>query len=95
MDWKTYLLSQKGWQDSQGNTVVFSSQDLNGNQGELWLFLDEGLRCGGRNVCIHSVEEIKNALLGCGKQELWMCVQKDLEGAKQDVCRKIDRGTDS
>lgn len=82
MDWKKYLLSQKGWQDSQGNTVVFFSQDLNGRKEGLWLFLDEGLRCGGRSVCVQSMEEIRDALLGCGKQELWMCVQRDLEGEK-------------
>ena len=82
MDWKTYLLMQKGWQDSQGNTVVFSSQDLNGNQDGLWLFLDEGLRCGGRSASVHSIEEIRDALLGCGKKELWLCVQKALEGEK-------------
>ena len=42
-----------------------------------------------------SLAAIKDALLGCRKEALWLMVQNDLEGAGIDVRREIDGGTDS
>lgn len=48
-EFRAFLLSRTGWQDENGNTVVFSETNLTGETAGdgLWLFLDEGLRCGG------------------------------------------------
>ncbi len=32
MDWQTFLISQKGWRDDEGNTLCFSDCDLNGKK---------------------------------------------------------------
>ena len=39
MDWQTFLISQKGWRDDEGNTLCFSDCDLNGKkkEGVLWM----------------------------------------------------------
>lgn len=79
-DWREFLLSRKGWQDGKGNTVVFSDRGLQEapGEGKLWLFLDEGLRCGGMHRPIPPTEEaVKAALLGVGKTELWKAIEKD------------------
>ncbi|MBQ7757996.1 hypothetical protein [Anaerotignum sp.] len=79
-DWRKFLLSCKGWQDEKGNTVVFSDRGLIGepNGDELWLFLDEGLRCGGMHRHIDPKKEaVKEALLGVGKTELWEAIERD------------------
>ena len=46
-EFRAFLLSRTGWQDENGNTVVFSETNLTGETAGdgLWLFLDEGL-CG-------------------------------------------------
>ena len=79
-DFRTFLLSRTGWQDEKGNTVVFSDRGLFGEpqEGELWLFMDEGLRCGGMNRSIEPmVEAVKEALCGVGKDELWNAIEMD------------------
>lgn len=96
MDWKTFLTTQKGWKDSNENTVVFSEYDLQGQKAEdgLWIYLDEGLRCGGmRRELPCSLQAVQAALLGCGKTELWSMLVKDMEREDIDVCREIDRRT--
>lgn len=98
MDWQTFLISQKVWRDDEGNTLCFSDCDLNGKKSEgiFWIYLDEGLRCGGMHRPIPvSLAAVKDALLGCRKEALWLMVQNDLEGAGIDVRREIDRGTDT
>ena len=80
-DLRTFLLSRKGWQDEKGNTVVFSDRGLYEEpQGEeFWIFLDEGLRCGGMNRKIKATEAaVREALLGCRKTELWSMIEKDI-----------------
>lgn len=77
---RTFLLSRKGWQDTKGNTVAFSDRGLTEEPkaGELWLFLDEGLRCGGMHRRIPAeIEAVRAALLGVGKAELWEMVERD------------------
>lgn len=79
-DFRDFLLSRKGWQDEKGNTVVFSDRGLytEPKANELWLFLDEGLRCGGMNRPIAPTETaVREALLGVGKKELWQAISKD------------------
>ncbi|WP_405727455.1 hypothetical protein [Anaerotignum sp.] len=79
-DFRTFLLSRNGWQDGKGNTVVFSDRGLFGEpkEGELWLFLDEGLRCGGMNRPIApALEAVREALCGVGKNELWAAIERD------------------
>lgn len=87
MNWKEYLLSCRGWQDSLGNSVCFFLENIIGERSEngIWLFLDEGLRCGGRSVCVSSMEDVAQALLGCGKKELWEKVKAGWERVDQDV----------
>lgn len=83
MDFRMFLLSRKGWQDEKGNTVVFSDRGLfeEPKEGELWLFLDEGLRCGGMHRRIDPAwEAVKEALCGVGKKELWEAIAKDWNG---------------
>ena len=98
MDWQTFLIYQKGWRDDEGNTLCFSDCDLNGKkkEGVLWIYLDEGLRCGGMHrPILVSLAAVKDALLGCRKDALWQMVKNDLEGAGIDVRREIDGRTDS
>lgn len=92
MEWKEYLLSTKGWQDAFGNRVSFFTENLQGEKARdgVWLFLDEGLRCGGRSACVFSMEEIKEVLLGCGKKELWNRIWLDWERMRKDVFGEIE-----
>lgn len=79
---REFLLSRKGWQDERGNTLAFFEKGLEGEpeKDALWLFLDEGLRCGGLQRRVLPEEaELENVLLGCGKRELWALLQKDME----------------
>ena len=41
-EFRAFLLSRTGWQDENGNTVVFSETNLTGETAGdgLWLFLD-------------------------------------------------------
>lgn len=81
-DLRAFLLSRNGWQDEKGNTVAFFENNLDGQaqEGFLWLFLDEGLRCGGLQKQIQPEEtEIEEALLGCGKKELWELLREDIK----------------
>lgn len=77
---RAFLLSHKGWQDTKGNTVVFSDRGLYSEPkaDELWLFLDEGLRCGGMSRSLEpTLEAVRTALCGVGKTELWEAIEKD------------------
>ncbi len=79
-DFRNFLLSRTGWQDGKGNTVVFSDRGLfaEPKEEELWLFLDEGLRCGGMNRPVEPTEEaVREVLLGVGKAELWKSIKAD------------------
>ena len=79
-DCQAFLLSRAGWRDEKGNTVVFSPQGLQGETVEhkIWLFLDEGLRCGGMHRPIEpKPEAVRDALLGIGKKELWQAMERD------------------
>ena len=81
-DLRTFLLSCKGFSDGKGNTVVFSDRGLLGEPKgeEFWMFLDEGLRCGGMHRKIEPTEEtIKEALLGCKKEALWRVIKEEVE----------------
>ena len=78
-DFRSFLLSRPGWQDGKGNTVIFSERGFEEQKGEeLWLCLDEGLRCGGMNRKVeHTAEAVKEALLGVGKDALWNAIEVD------------------
>jgi hypothetical protein len=83
-DLRTFLLSCKGFSDGAGNTVVFSDRGLAGepNGEEFWMFMDEGLRCGGMHRKIEATEEsMKEALLGCKKDALWEAIEKAIKEA--------------
>lgn len=51
MDWQTFLISQKGWRDDEGNTLCFSDCDLNGKKSEgiFWIYLTRDFAAA---VCI-------------------------------------------
>ena len=79
-EFRAFLLSRTGWQDEKGNTVVFSEQGLDGErtEAEIWLFLDEGLRCGGMHRRIAASEAaIRETLCGVGKEQLWEKIAAD------------------
>ena len=79
-EWRGFLLSRKGWQDEKGNTVIFFDRGFyeEPKGEELWLFLDEGLRCGGMHRSLAPTREaVRDALLGVGKRELWEAIEKD------------------
>lgn len=84
---RQFLLAQKGWQDEKGNTVVFSAKGLTEEptEEEFWIFLDEGLRCGGMHrKILPEASEIRKALLGCGKRELWEQIEKDIANLESE-----------
>ena len=92
MDWQTFLISQKGWRDDEGNTLCFSDCDLNGKkkEGVLWIYLDEGLRCGGMHRPIPvRLAAVTDAHLGRRLVSLWQMVENALYGACIDVRRGI------
>lgn len=77
-----FLLQQKGWRDEKGNTLAFFESGLDGQKEceMLWLFLDEGLRCGGLQRKVWPEEaELERILLGCKKEALWALLQKDIK----------------
>lgn len=79
-EFRAFLLSRKGWQDEMGNTVVFSDTGLDGETAAdgLWLFLDEGLRCGGMHRKIEpTAAAVQAALCGIGKKVLWERIAAD------------------
>jgi len=78
-DFRTFLLSRPGWQDGKGNTVGFSDRGFEEPKDEeLWICLDEGLRCGGMNRKVeHTPEAVREALCGVGKNELWEAIETD------------------
>ena len=81
-DLRTFLLSARGFSDGKGNTVVFSDRGLvsEPNGEEFWMFLDEGLRCGGMHRKIEPTAAcIQEALLGCKKEALWEVIKKEIE----------------
>ena len=81
-DFRHFLLSSGGWQDGKGNTVVFSEANLMGESMEdnIWLFMDEGLRCGGMHRPFQPVpEELARMLQGVGKEALWEAIKADWE----------------
>lgn len=81
MHLRTYLLKQKGFADAHENKVYFTDRGLYQEpQGEeFWIFLDEGLRCGGTARKIPCTKAaIGEVLLGCGKKELWEIVQQGI-----------------
>ena len=81
-DLRAFLLSCKGFSDGKGNTVMFSDRGLIGEptDDEFWLFMDEGLRCGGMHRKIEPTEEsIKEALLGCKKEALWEAIKEAID----------------
>ncbi|WP_313527428.1 hypothetical protein [Anaerotignum sp.] len=82
MDLREFLLQQQGFADDNENKVYFTDRGLYQEpQGkEFWVFLDEGLRCGGASRKIScDKEHIKDVLLGCGKKELWQKVLEHIE----------------
>lgn len=82
MNLRDFLLQQQGFADNNENKVYFTDRGLyEPPQGdEFWLFLDEGLRCGGTARKIPcDKEHIKEVLLGCGKFNLWEKVLLNIE----------------
>ena len=79
-EFRAFLLSRTGWQDENGNTVVFSETNLTGETAGdgLWLFLDEGLRCGGMHRRMAASEAaVRETLCGVGKELLWEKIAAD------------------
>lgn len=82
MNLREFLLNQGGFADDNENKVYFTDRGLYQvpQEGEFWIFLDEGLRCGGTARKIPcDKEHIKDVLLGCGKKELWKIVLENIE----------------
>ena len=87
MDLREFLLQQHGFADDNENKVYFTDRGLTQEpQGsEFWIFLDEGLRCGGtaRKISCDK-EHIQEVLLGCGKKDLWNKVLYHIETWEKD-----------
>ncbi len=82
MELREFLLQQHGFADDSENKVYFTDRGLTEepNDNEFWIFLDEGLRCGGTARKIPcDKEHIQEVLLGCGKNNLWQKVLKHIE----------------
>lgn len=78
---REFLLSRKGWRDEKGNTLAFFAQGLDGQKedDEIWLFLDEGLRCGGlQKRFVPEETALEDILIGLGKKELWILLKEDI-----------------
>lgn len=79
-EFRAFCLSRTGWQDENGNTVVFSETNLTGETAGdgLWLFLDEGLRCGGMHRRIGGKRSgSQRGTLRVGKEQLWEKIAAD------------------
>ena len=77
-EFRAFLLSRTGWQDENGNTVVFSETNLTGETAGdgLWLFLDESTtRMQGRIAA--SEAAVRETLCGVGKERLWEKIAAD------------------
>lgn len=82
MELREFLLQQRGFADDGDNKVYFTDRGLKQEpeDNEFWIFLDEGLRCGGTARKIPcDKEHIQEVLLGCGKINLWQKVLKHIE----------------
>ncbi|MEA5056217.1 hypothetical protein SDC9_164689 [bioreactor metagenome] len=82
MELREFLLQQRGFADDNENKVYFTDRGLSQEpeDNEFWIFLDEGLRCGGTAMKIPcDKEHIQEVLLGCGKNILWQKVLKHIE----------------
>jgi hypothetical protein len=79
---REYLLHHT-WQDTKENTLAFSDKDFYGEECDkdfIWLYLDEGCRCGGKILQIKcSLEQVILELEGCGKKELIELLKRDVE----------------
>lgn len=91
MDLRAFLLLQGGFADHQENKVYFTDRGLyqEPQEGEFWIFLDEGLRCGGTARKIPCKKEsIQDVLLGCGKHELWQIVAEAIENWEKGIPKR-------
>ncbi|HBF66183.1 MAG TPA: hypothetical protein DDW34_11105 [Clostridium sp.] len=82
MELREFLLQQRGFADDNENKVYFTDRGLSQEpeDNEFWIFLDEGLRCGGTARKIPcDKEHIQEVLLGCGLNNLWQKVLKHIE----------------
>ena len=89
-EFRAFLLSRTGWQDENGNTVVFSETNLTGETAGdgLWLFLDEGLRCGGMHRRIAASEAAIRETL-CGGAALGENSSRLGKGGIKMFCEKL------
>lgn len=82
MELRDFLLQLRGCSDENENKVYFTDRGLyqEPTKNEFWIFLDEGLRCGGTARKIPcDKEHIQEVLLGCGKIDLWHKVLNHIE----------------
>jgi len=81
MNVRAYLLEIKGIADEEGNRVYFSDRGLDGEVSDsvLWMFLDEGMRCGGISREVEPTGEcITEVLVGCRKYALAELVRREI-----------------
>ena len=73
--------------------LFFSETNLTGETAGdgLWLFLDEGLRCGGMHCRIAASEAaVRETLCGVGKELLWEKIAADwAKGGIKMFCEKL------
>lgn len=82
MNLRNYLLEKESFFDGEDNRIYFSNcgYEVQQRSDEFWVFLDEGLRCGGFGGEIPPTKEaLETFLLGKQKTALWEIVKKEIE----------------
>ncbi len=82
MNLRGFLLEKESFSDADDNRIYFSpcGYEVQQRSDEFWVFLDEGLRCGGiGGEIVPTKEKLQEFLLGKQKAALREIVKAEIE----------------